>query len=209
MSCSDYIMAPLPKDFPVVKTDTIDEIPVDTITLPLEDTCEQYHQITQPEFLCFFVNLDLPLTDSTIYYNNSVINPEIFFDELHFSGINIGGIIDGTNFTSDYNAKVWVRDGSGAKHFLAFYTQGIYFRGALTFDETMEVLQARPSARFINFSNTGFTCDQINQVIDFLLQDCKEGIPGVSIVDLRPVDPTCVEPDEISELEARNWTVWQ
>lgn len=230
--CDFHTMALIPNDLPIIDTDTIDDTPIDTIpvdTIPIDtivdpidtvgnpvdsiivDTCEVYHPITSPAFVSFFVNKDVLMLPIQWYYDTKPINIDSFFEtvgtghQIFYSGANIGGVVDGTSNSVQFGAHIRCRDGSGALHSFAFWSQGLYFRGALTFDQTMEVLIVRPSARLISFSNTGFTCDQVHLILDFLLADCKAGL---GIIDLRSLAPGCVTPDEVLELQERGWDVW-
>jgi hypothetical protein len=195
-SC-DLIEAIAPDDWP------IDTMPIDTI--PIE--CEQYIEQIEPKFYCWFLNLDAPLIDTVYYFDNTPINPDTYFDTVYYSGVNIAGIKN-TAAAAPGNNKIWVRSGTGAKHYLAFHLQGLNFRGALTFDQYWKELQSHPSVQLIRFSNTGYTCEQILQVLNFLLEDCKA---TPDIVDLRPVSiGTCVIPQEIKdELIIRGSHIWQ
>jgi hypothetical protein len=200
----DQIMAELPKDFPVINTDTIEENPVDTISEPIVvDTCEAFEQITTPVYSSWFINMDVPLVDTVFYYNNQPVNISTFFDKIYYSGQNIGGF-SLVNYGSN---KVYVRDG-GAKHYLQFTSQGLNFRGALTFDQYWDELQTHKSAQLLKFQNTGYSCEQILQVLNFFLEGCYE---TPDIIDLRPVSVgSCVfDPELIEACEERGSIVYQ
>lgn len=193
---------------PIIPIDTDTTVtPIDTIGTDsfVVDTCTEYIDINTPSFVCFFVNLDLPLIDTTYIYNGLPIDPAAFFTSLYYSGQNIGGIIDGSNNAINLNGKIWVRDGSGAKHYLAFWSRGLYFRGALTIDEYFDELITHPSARLLNFRNTGYSCDEITQILDFVLQDCKS---GQGTIDLRGIG-CMIDQAIIDELILRGWIVWE
>lgn len=178
-----------------------DWVPTDPVTNPINDTCEMYEAVTTPVFSSFHINLDVAQPDPVFYFNGQPINN--FYTTIYQSGQNIGGISP-SNYGSN---KIYVYDG-GAKHYLQFISQGLNFRGALTFDQYWQELQSHRSAQFIRFSNTGYTCDQIIQVLNFFLEECYE---TPDFIDLRPVSiGACVIPTEIiTECELRGSTVWQ
>jgi hypothetical protein len=222
----DQIMAELPKDFPVINTDTIEEnpvdtIPIDTIVTPPIDSivfeCEAYEEIDTPLFISFFVNLDVPLfLDSNIYYQAfpsapiEILNPETFFDTIYYSGINIAGFKSGTSNADQYNSvtRIWMLNGLGGKHHLSFGSHRFNFRGALTYDQFVEARESYPSIQLLKFQNTGYTCEQIIAFIELLLEGCYE---TPDIIDLRPVSVgSCVfDPELIEACEERGSIVYQ
>jgi hypothetical protein len=187
--CGCSLVAPINPDW--VK-------PIDP-PLPLE--CETYEPVTTPVFSSFHINLDVAQTNPVFYLNGQPINN--FYETIYQSGQNIGGI-SSANYGSN---RIYCIDG-GAKHYLQFISQGMNFRGALTFDQYWNELQTHRSAQFIRFTNTGYTCEQIIQVLNFFLEGCFE---TPDYVDLRPISiGTCEIPTEIiAEYELRGSVVAQ
>lgn len=211
MSSCQLMPEPLPIDYIWIDPDDPVVIPpdttlVDTTQPVIIDTCDLFIPQDTPQFISFFINLDLPLTDTVFYFGSGVLNHLTYFDTIYYSGQNIAGIKEGTN-TSPGNNKIYLRQGA-SKHFLAFHSQGLNFRGALTFDQYWTELIQRPSVQLIRFSNTGYTCDQITQALEFLIEDCKE---TPAVVDLRTISigACIIEQTIIDELELRGSDVWQ
>jgi hypothetical protein len=222
----DQIMAELPKDFPVINTDTIEEnpvdtIPIDTIVTPPIDSivfeCEAYEEIDTPLFISFFVNLDVPLfLDSNIYYQAfpsapiEILNPETFFDTIYYSGINIAGFKSGTSNADQYNSvtRIWMLNGLGGKHHLSFGSHRFNFRGAIPYPEYQNVREIYRSCQLLKYQNTGYTCEEIVEDLEWRIEGCYE---TPDIIDLRPISiGTCVIPVElIEECENRGSIVYQ
>lgn len=169
--------------------------------LPLE--CEAYEEITTPVFSSFFINLDVPITNPVFYLNGQPINN--FYSSIYYSGQNIGGISP-ANYGSNKIYVTYGANGTGTKHFVQFISQGLNFRGALTFDQYWNELQTHRSAQFLRFSNTGYSCDQIRQVLEFFIYECYQ---TPNVIDLRPVSVgSCVFDSElIEELQERGSNV--
>lgn len=184
--------------------------------LPLE--CEGYEPIQFPLFVSFTANLDLPmLVDSNIYYQAHsqapiiIIDPATFFDTVFYSGVNIAGIKSGTSDAAQYNdiARMWVMDGSGHRKHLSFISQSLHFRGAVKFVDCWELLPDYRSAQFVRFTNSGYTCEQIIQIIEYFIYECYQ---TPDFFDLREISigSGCIIPDElVAECELRGSTVWQ
>jgi hypothetical protein len=171
---------------------------------PIEN-CEAYEPITTPVFSSFFINLDVAQSNPVFYKNGQPINN--FYQSIYYSGQNIGGISSGF-YGSNQIYVAYGPNGTGTKHYLQFTKQGMNFRGALTFDQYWNELQSHRSAQFIRFSNTGYTCAQIEQVLNFFIYECYQ---TPDIIDLRPVSVgSCVfDPELISELQLRGSNVMQ
>jgi hypothetical protein len=195
--------------------DTPIESPVDTI-IPepfVFDTCSEYITIDTPQFFCFYINFDCEPENIQWYYDYDLnpIDLNMFLSQygvvtLYESGQNMAGLVDGTANLQVLNGKVYCKYDCGARHTLVFSDHGLYFRGALTFAEYWSELIARPSVKRLNFANTGYTCDEVLQVLHFLLEDCKA---GNGTIDLRPMSTCGFPSDVIEELLNRNWIILQ
>jgi len=197
------------------------EPPQDSISQP--DTCQSYEVITMPKFITAAIQFDVLPTDST-WYVYSTPYPSLaaalstfpYPFTIYQSGINLSVIIDSTNSTSIYQSKIWTRDGSGAKNYLlydgpdieerGFSVQLFEFYGSMKFFEFMNELALHPSARRVGFFNTGYSCEQVNEVISFFRLNCISG--SGKTMDLRHVVSGCtIDAENMDYLTDANWTI--
>lgn len=177
----------------------------------LPDTCTSYTEVTDPAFLSWFVNFDiLPDTIQFYYYHatnqHTPIDPVLLFGDSwiqYNSGINIGGFVNGYQSGDIHNPSIVVKDGSGAFHTITFSNQHLNGRGCMTFDQFWNELLSKPSVRYLNFNNTGYTQDQVMQVLNFILEDCKAGRWQINLKSLTFTIPQ----ETIDELVLRGWDV--
>lgn len=175
------------------------------------DTCTNLEVPTGIPFVCFATNKDVVADSVTWIYNHEPIDLESFLLQygtavrLYISGINKAGVLDGTSNHQQFQARIFCVDGNGTRTALVFSSRTLVFQGALTFDQFMSELTLHPNYKLLGFWNTAFTCDEVAQIFEFVLADCKSG-EGVTL-DLRFL--SCL-PDQsvIDECLARGFTVW-
>lgn len=93
---------------------------------------------------------------------------------VYIDGIHKAIVIQGTDATTPFLGLVCLGADGTRSHFTA-HKRGMTFLGALTFDEYMQELQNNPSGEYFTFCQTGFSCAEIEQVIDFLIDNCVDG----------------------------------
>lgn len=195
------------------------EPPVDFAYHPannlLLDTCQAYVQIDTPAFITGVLQFDI-MPDTLIwYYRNDPIDFNVVFPNhaLYVSGINVSLIVFGTNEYANWQARVWARDGSGAKNYLSFGRgrelsddrQLFNFLGALTYEQMLELMPQILSAKRFGFFNSGLTCEQAESLIQILKDNCVSGQD--KIMDLRH-GPCTISAELMDYLVAAGWTIY-
>lgn len=178
--------------------------PIDSLLPP--DTCESYQSITTPAFITGVLQFDVVPTTVTWYMGNNPIDLSTIFPDfdLYWSGHNLALIVTGTNNHTQYQAKIWTRDGSGAKNYLSFSRQQFNFLGALTYAEQFILIQTHVSARRFGFYNSGLDCAQAESLIQILQDNCVDG--SGKIMDLR-FAPCVINADLMGYLVDSDWTI--
>jgi hypothetical protein len=158
--------------------------PTDTIQ-PIEfDTCENLVTLPSPKFVCFWTNLDQLPSDLTWQYANGTtwitIDPVQFFSQygsvhIYNSGINIGGTLTGNVTNSQFNGRISLIGTGMTRTHLVFANEFLHFRGSALFFQFMDELESHPHPKQIRFANTGYTCENINEFVSYLLDQCLLG----------------------------------
>lgn len=179
------------------------------------DTCDEYITITQPPFVTLATNLDVAAFPVTFIHKNQPIDLAAFLAtfgtdvHVYLSGQNIAATVSGTNNHTVFNSsagRVFAIDGNGTKTAMVAYKQSLNFHGAVTPDQYYDELTAKPSARYIGSFNTAFSCEEWEQVIQFLADNCIDGTS--KIFDARFIQ--CwpdIDPELKQYLVDADWTV--
>ncbi len=183
-------------------------IPPDT--LPLVDTsCQSYIPVPGEKFVCFWNNKDVFIEPIQWEYSGEPIDDmQSFLDNygethLYISGINKGGTIKTNAPASQFQARLGCIDGAGGHHRFAFANNSLIPNGCMTFDQYFAELTSKPNVELLAFYNTQWTCDQYNQIADFLLADCKE---CDFIIYIKHTNG-CITQDRLDEMVARGATI--
>lgn len=184
LSSCELIPAAIPDDWPVSE--------------PIEDTCINPVEITEPAFVTGVHTIGVPLqTDMQIIIgpNHVWIYPEnqnqiahlvdslweLYRPEYDYHTIvraddfrKMVTFIDGTSDGPQFYLKAQVRY-NGVKSFWAFNSQAFQFLGTLTVEEYAEAVSKYPSVNNFSFRGCGFdTLDYVKLSLK-ILGECKEG----------------------------------
>lgn len=172
--------------------------------------CEDgYIPVSQPPFIGFHVTLNSVPDEYHFRYKDDTVNIYTFLNQIgpttiYFNGIHIAGFIDGVNSAGsiiDTEYLKALQDGNPAS--ISFGSQRMYTRGALTFSQFLAELNIHHSVKWLSFSAMTLTCAEVDQIMDFLLADCKE---TPAYIDARNI-VGCLSQETIDELELRGSTV--
>jgi hypothetical protein len=193
---ADWHYDPPQPDSIVIPTDTIptDTIPTDTI-VPV-DTCE-WEVINDPAFVTgyqqvpeqIFTDVDLfvgpyqvvipmgtdmaPILDSLLKLYRPEYTYQVWTKDDDWKTIVF--IAKGTNDQNKFHGKVYMHwNGLQSGGGFGVIKQGFVFFGALTFEETMQVVYDLKSVQYVNARFTNWTYDQYLKY-GFAILECKDG----------------------------------
>ena len=189
------------------------EPPIDFIYHPpaeivLPDTCESYQSVSSPAYITGVLQFDVNPASIVWMYNNAPVDLSTIFPDfdLYWSGHNVALIAHGTNNHTQWQQKIWCRDGSGAKQYLSFSQRQFNFLGAITPPEQLAMTPQILSARRFGFYNSGLSCTEAESLIQILSDNCVSGTG--KIMDLR-FAPCIPNADLMQYLTDSNWTILQ
>lgn len=192
----------------VEKTTAIPPIDWGYYPIQLQDTCDVLINYTQPLFLGFWTEKDSAPDSVTWYYDGEPINLYDFLGQfgvprIYYHGVSKGGTLTGTN-NPGYLNKIYCKSAAGIRTHLVFQSMTLQSRGAMSFGEFLLEIDLLKSFKRIGFQGTGYTCLQIEFIMQWIIDECIDGTGR--IIDMRNCG--CTLPIEISDiLESRGFEI--
>jgi hypothetical protein len=210
--------------------------PIDSLVLPPDTPCVDYVHITDPAFVQGYIELDNAINpQGWILHVGGSNDPAPFRDTIHpgeelFLAERLQNLLSqwmpqfahdvktrddarrisvmtpGTNTTSTFNLKVWIR-ADAAKWFFTFNRQSFLFGGSVTLDEFLEYCKIYPSVRIYNLRDMGLDSLSERQChLGVLRHDlCKA---GEDRADWRFNNFAVDDSLEMAFIDA-GWNIWQ
>lgn len=192
-------------------------VPIDTLPLVL-DTCDSYADIVSTKFSTWAINLDgIFPTGYQFYYQTYggqfiPIDIDTYLNQYgvsktYYSGINICGIVTGLDNPSfTLNHTLYVFDLFGNVFNIQLQPYLFNFQGALTYDQLFAELVLHSNFHYMAFFNVSLTQDQINELMDYLIDNCISGIGNT--INFRHLPPgIIVDNDRRGLLDLAGFTI--
>ncbi len=206
-------------------TIVVDTLPTDTIVV-VSDTCDEFIEFTQPEFVSGFMIIDETVTTPVVIhvgqYTDTIQPGEDMSDKLTnllylYDSNNsyqvwvsdndwrrIAFIAKGTNDHEHFHGETYLRfNGYQTGWGFPCSIQAFDFQGSLNFDEYFDVIHEYPSVNRFNFIATNYDSIQYVKLSQEILKGCKAGRYKADFRFL----PYPIADTIITLFEERNWDV--